>query len=179
MSTTDALHTQKQCWNCQQSVQAYAIQCPHCGAELGAVADIESSPYQHVPYSAQEERSPTQDYSIQSAPIPEAPYSSSFRESPQESLLPREDSWNSSSEEVGSYEEEQMWVQQEIKRDLKPLLLLLPGAVFFVFGLILLFFSHDGVFVLRWNSAFWPFYLLLSLPLLYFGWRALGAMEES
>lgn len=53
-----------------------------------------------------------------------------------------------------------------------PLLLLLPGTMFLMFGLVLLLFSHDGFLTLRWDASYWYVYALISLPLVYLGWRA-------
>lgn len=62
---------------------------------------------------------------------------------------------------------------KSFKEALYPLLCLLPGAVFFLFSLVLLLFSQQGVLTLRWSAAYWYVYLGASLPLLYLGWRLL------
>ena len=50
---------------------------------------------------------------------------------------------------------------------------LLPGLVFFLFSLLLAFFSSDGTLVLKWNSSIWYVYSIAALPLVYFGYRLL------
>ncbi len=67
--------------------------------------------------------------------------------------------------------------QELIKPDIAPWLLL-PGAVFFLFGLALYLFSQEGILTLRWNASYWSYYLVLSLPLLYFGWRQVPSQER-
>jgi hypothetical protein len=54
------------------------------------------------------------------------------------------------------------------------LLLLLPGVVFFLFGLTLLFFAEGGMLQLQWKADFAYFYFVGALPLLFFGWRNLN-----
>jgi hypothetical protein len=56
---------------------------------------------------------------------------------------------------------------------------LLSGAVFSLFGLVLFLFSNDDGFLrLKWNSAFWPFYLGLGAVLLILGFRAFNRLPE-
>jgi hypothetical protein len=57
-------------------------------------------------------------------------------------------------------------------------LFLLTGSFFLLFSFILYFFAKDGVFVLRWNAEYWYIYLLVALPLLFAGWKALHYFEE-
>ena len=50
---------------------------------------------------------------------------------------------------------------------------LLVGAALALFSLVLwLFADKTGHLNLRWNAQYWYIYLLLSLPLLYLGWKA-------
>lgn len=53
------------------------------------------------------------------------------------------------------------------------LFFLLPGAIFLLFSLLLVFFSADGVLTLQWSSRTWYLYFAASLPLFYFGYRLL------
>lgn len=68
---------------------------------------------------------------------------------------------------------------QKQPREFLPMLLMLPGAFFLLFGMILLLFSNDGTLTLEWNAHYWFFYLLLSVPLIYYGWRTLGRRKVS
>lgn len=52
------------------------------------------------------------------------------------------------------------------------------GAIFFLFGLILLLFSQGGGVSLTWKSDYWYVYFLLSLPMLWFGWKKLQMQDE-
>lgn len=52
------------------------------------------------------------------------------------------------------------------------LTLLLLGSTCALFSLILwLFSSPEGILTLRWNGNYWFVYLLVSLPMLYLGWK--------
>lgn len=62
---------------------------------------------------------------------------------------------------------------EPLKNEMISLLLLLPGVVFFLFGLALLFFAEGGVLHLKWKADFAYFYFIGSLPLLFLGWRLL------
>ena len=54
-----------------------------------------------------------------------------------------------------------------------PLLLLSIGCQLLTLGLLLLFFSKGGKLILQWNARTWFIYCLLSLPMLYAGWKFL------
>ncbi len=60
-----------------------------------------------------------------------------------------------------------------LKELILPLGSLLFGLVFFLFGMMLLFFSHEGYLTLRWSSDSWYLYMGMSLPLVFAGWRLL------
>ena len=59
------------------------------------------------------------------------------------------------------------------KSSLMATTLLLAGSVFFLFGLVLALFSHQGVLTLQWDGSIWYVYSALSVPLLIIGWRSL------
>jgi hypothetical protein len=59
------------------------------------------------------------------------------------------------------------------RAEILPMLLLIPGTFFLLFGLVLVLFSKEGLLTLHWNARYWFVYLLLSAPLIYFGWKAL------
>lgn len=53
------------------------------------------------------------------------------------------------------------------------LFFLLPGIIFLLFSLLLVFFSTDGILTFQWHSRTWYLYFITSLPLFYFGYRLL------
>lgn len=149
---------QKLCWNCEARVDFGVESCPSCGVYLSTSPLLEqaapdlvnnhSAPYQHV--VVEEESS-----------IPESPYQFEDADNSEEP---------SSSEEAGDEEEvgSDYW-----KAELVPMGLLFAGSIFSLFGLALLLFAEDGVLTLKWNGDYWYLYLLLGVPFLTFGWRAL------
>lgn len=52
-----------------------------------------------------------------------------------------------------------------------PLFLSLLGSTLFVLGLMQGFFSEQGVLRLEWNCNYWFAFCLVSLPLLYLGFK--------
>lgn len=153
-----AIPKKKLCWNCEGSVSLSEEICPYCGvsvvpASLEGVGHSLSPPYQ---MNAAQENT-----------IPRSPY------------LPDddEDKEDASKKTLVDIDESDVPVD-EFKNILLALLLLLSGSMFFLFGLTLVLFSHNNVFTLQWDSSFWFFYSLLSLPLLFFGWRALLKLDQ-
>lgn len=68
--------------------------------------------------------------------------------------------------------------QERMQQVLLPLLCLSFGSVFFIFGLVLLIFGHDGILTLQWNAERWYVFLLPATALLYFGWHGLPDILE-
>ena len=62
--------------------------------------------------------------------------------------------------------------------DLLPATLLAVGGMLLTLGLVLFFFSTDGVVTLEWNAKKWFVYCLASLPVLYMGIRQLRPKHE-
>ena len=67
-----------------------------------------------------------------------------------------------------------------LKRDLFPLLFLMMGSVFFLFGIVLLLFSQNGVLTLQWEQTDGFYFFLSALPFMAIGWmflQRLGSEE--
>lgn len=153
----------KLCWNCDGNVPISLDQCPYCGTDLTKKPDLqETTPSLQGPaylgHSFQR--------SLQEDSIPKSPYGN---------LAVSEEEWNQTleSEQIEAKEENEDGHPSKGKSEMIALLLLLPGVVFFLFGLILLLFSDNGVLTLQWNQSFAYFYFLGALPLLILGWKAL------
>ena len=65
------------------------------------------------------------------------------------------------------------------KGEFLPQLLLSVGGVLLTLGLLLFFFSDNGVLTLQWNAKKWFIYCLFSLPMIYFGLRKLQPQDSS
>ncbi|MEZ5315297.1 MAG: hypothetical protein R3E91_03685 [Chlamydiales bacterium] len=154
------------CWNCDGNVSLHLQQCPYCGVNLS-----------HPSENIEEERNPFQNFAnpFQSSistdqGIPPPPFANAFD---QESGITDEE-WNHSlSEKTHSSEHKEEPTSSTNRRELIALLLLLPGVVFFLFGIVLMIFSSEGVLTLQWRQNFGYFYFFGALPLIFFGWHRL------
>lgn len=157
-----AVPKKKLCWNCEGNVSRELDNCPYCGV------------YVHpLELEGESDWNPTYHPSSKTEEIP--------------SPLYRIDSKNSSNEEEAessdSIDEEERTLPlshllNKLKQDLFPLLFLLMGSGFFLFGIILLLFSQNGTFTLQWPSENGYYFFFVSIPLLFFGWKFLQALEE-
>jgi len=144
----------KLCWNCEGSVLRSASNCPFCGVYLHPEEEDTRSISKNLdpPYPNRE-----------TAKIPISPYA------------------NHKNNSIAEEEKEVANVavnKSGWKTVIAPLTFLLSGSVFFLFGFLMLLFSVDGWFTLQWNSDYWYIYLLISIPLLYFGWQTLENINE-
>lgn len=146
------------CWNCEGDVSHHISQCPFCGVDVtqppprdeNSVFKGFGSPFQRAPNHE----------------IPQPPYARGLSQD----VNVTDDEWNAAlNDEKPEAKEE---AAPSSKRHMIALLLLLPGVVFFLFGLALTLFSTDGILTLQWNQNVAYFYFLGSIPLLYLGWRA-------
>lgn len=150
----------KLCWNCEGNVSLKAETCPYCGVSVvGLSSDISPEtpipPYKLVNAS-------------QEAAIPLAPYAAVDEEASDKEV----------EEESNEAPVEDSTKEDDSKRVILVLALLLAGSLFFIFGFALFLFSDEGYLSLHWNAAYWFVYLLLSLPMLYLGFRFLNRLSE-
>ncbi len=68
---------------------------------------------------------------------------------------------------------------EEAKKNVFSLLLLSIGSHLFTLGWLMFFFAEKGRLTLEWKSRYWPLYVLLSLPPLYYGIRSLKSPLKS
>ncbi|MFN4173669.1 MAG: hypothetical protein ACK4HV_01000 [Parachlamydiaceae bacterium] len=61
--------------------------------------------------------------------------------------------------------------KQEQDGYLIPLVSLMAGAVFAIFGVIIYLFSQDGKLTLTWDSDWGLIFIALAIPLLFIGYR--------
>lgn len=150
---------QKMCWNCDGHVHVYELQCPYCGADLSEEEQSEEDLFEEVFEEEQDEQAHLNQEDLEED-LSRPPFHSLVQDEEEELL-----------------EEEEEVVKKEAKGDLEnplaSLLLLLPGTLFFLFGLALILFAQDGFLVFRFSAKYWFLYLVGSWPLLYFGWRSL------
>lgn len=155
---------QKLCHHCEGEVDLDVIVCPFCAADLR-----EEKPEQQRPAFSPLVSSVKQLHTEQSLYPP--PYTRSL-EAP--SLTPQLQEDNVAASNPP--QEEEVEKTSDIKPTLLGISLFTLGSHFFVLALMLFFFSSQGRLFLQWNAAFWPFYLVVSLPLLFFGYRAVDKL---
>lgn len=151
----------KLCWNCEGNVALQDETCPYCGVSLDVtpIAGTGGKDIHLIP-----------PYKLVSNPqdqmIPEAPY-------------PAQNPEPVTAEENTPPLPEAEETFNDINTIALPLSTLLLGAILVLFGLILFLFSDShGVFTLHWNGTYWYLYLIIGVPLLYFGWKTSGDMVE-
>jgi hypothetical protein len=157
----------KLCWNCDGSVHIHATKCPFCGTEL--VAEEAPPTQQTFQQTYQQPEPPPQPVSQEPPPPPYVQ-----RVQSQSYALPQQSSWQEQLPE----EESKPAPEPRARGDAMPLLMLLPGAFFFLFAMLLLLFSEDGLLTLSWQAKHWFVYFLVAMPLLYLGWRSLNRVTE-
>lgn len=150
------------CWNCEGNVSLSEETCPYCGVSV-IPASLDGTNHGLTP--------PYQMGAAKENLVPRSPYALNA-ETP--TVKAEEDVKEISTEEL----EDSDVPVDEFKNILLALLLLLAGSMFFLFGLTLALFSRNGVFTLQWDSSYWFLYSILSMPLLFFGWRALLKLDE-
>ncbi len=151
--TMNAIPKKKLCWNCEGNVARTATDnCPFCGVYLHATEEPEEDAW-NPPYRL------TTLNTKQDEEVPTPPYTSQQEEAPEANVGAQEKTISLPQDTV------------DIKKEILPLLCFLSASIFFVFGLILLLFSHQGVLTLQWNGSLWPLFLFGSGPLFFFGYK--------
>jgi hypothetical protein len=157
----------KLCWNCDGNVPLRAEHCPYCGVYIEQSDDTDDDDEQHEdddhapPYQVTASKKPS------AAPVP--PYATNLKK-PTKASQP--------TSKVDRNLKKQALPKEQLRRVVLPLILLICGSVFAFFGLVLLLFSDNGVFVLKWNGDHWPIYLIVGIVALAIGWRLVGAIDE-
>lgn len=168
------------CPYCEGSIPLQAQECKYCGSSLvkkarassayqteDSLASLYEPPYapakktfshgipeqEALTRSYAEEEENTDSLSIRPAPTRRIPKKAKQPSNDSEMLAEDEDEESS---QIGS------------------LLLLSLGGHLFTLAWLLFFFSDHGKLVLEWKSRYWFIYFLLSLPLLYKGWKKLS-----
>ena len=166
----------KLCWNCEGNVSRDAINCKYCGVYLHRDDDDEDDIYEEeeveeevkpalaIPALAAVSTGPTLVKPVSStAPIPRPPYI------PEGSGI---------SHENAAVLNENTYIVA-VRSVIAPLVLLSAGSIFVIFAFLLYFFSTNGVLQLKWSSDYWIYYLLASIPLLFFGWKFLSEQKDT
>ena len=146
---------QKLCHNCEGEIDIDVIVCPFCAADLR-----EEKPEQRFSSYVSSTQQMNQKQTTQSL----YPTSSTHREEPEEGP---EETLETSAAEILEEKKNTMFA---------PTILFTLGVQLFVFGLLMLLFSHKGTVILKWDARFWFFYVLGSIPFLIFGYKTLSKL---
>jgi hypothetical protein len=157
-----AVPKKKLCWNCEGNVSKQIDNCPYCGVYLHSMESEEENLW-NPSYRS----SPNDEEDV---PVP--PYQAS-------STGPESSSSTDDSLEQTDSIKIFSGLLDQIKKDILPVLLLMGGSLFFLFGTILfLFADQDGTLTLRWKADLWIYFLAISLPSIYFGWSFLQQIDN-
>ena len=63
--------------------------------------------------------------------------------------------------------------EEEEKGHILALTLLSVGGMFLTLSFLLFFFSEHGRVILEWKSRYWSLYMIIAVPLLYYGFKKL------
>lgn len=153
----------KLCPQCEGNIPMMAVHCPFCG-----FGQIDPS-YQNK--RGFEQATPSSLSSLYNPPYLAQSIGESRKEQDEEGEEIREqlDTPNQEIEEIE---------KNLAKKELIIILLLSVGGQFMMLGLILFFFSVDGVVTLQWKSKFWYFYCLFSIPFILLGLKSLKRFEQ-
>jgi hypothetical protein len=151
----------KLCWNCEGSASFNDENCPYCGVYLNPLSIGGNEEQENSLFAP--------PYRFSELEEPEVPVSPFADESDEISAINDKIAMN-----------EQVHHQaDDLKSILLPLVFLLSGSILFLFGTALALFSDHGTFILKWNSSYWFFYFMFSIPFLFFGWKALNQLPNS
>jgi len=143
----------KLCWNCEGRVSNQEENCPFCGVYINGTLHMQGGGHEDEDSDLSDE---TKAHAPLYTPMPEA-----ANKIPAEQVTQISQKANLTAKP--SY----------FGKEFLPLLLLITGTVFLFFSLVLVLFSHEGVFTLQWDATLWYVYLIISLPALLVGWRLL------
>ena len=137
-----------------------------------SLASLYKPPYTR-PSQEQKPEPSLSEFNFDSSPEPETPPPAAPRFPENKSSL------------LSAYEEEPLTsiqsqdeTSESKNKDIWPMLLLAIGGQLLTLALLLFFFSDNGVLTLQWNAKKWFVYALVSLPMIYFGLRALKPKDQ-
>jgi sporulation protein YlmC with PRC-barrel domain len=144
----------KLCWNCEGRVTLAQENCPYCGVYLSPTTEGDGKDANLIPpYKMAKDEE-----------VPASPYKGKAVET-------------ASAERVATVEDVVL-PKDDVRNLIVTMAMLIMGSGLFLFSIVLMFFSEDGSFELRWQSENWYIYLLLSLPMLFMGWRYLQQIKD-
>ena len=157
---------QKLCYNCEGEIDLEVIVCPYCAADLRE----EKPEQQYGAYNASSSVKSMNSHHTQTMQsLYPSPYSPKiFQQEAQE----EEPSLKNTDIHESFLPKDEPSEESE-KNMIGPTILFTLGAQLFLLGFMMVLFSHNGTFTLKWDARLWFLYLLASIPLLIFGYRSI------
>lgn len=153
-----AVPKKKLCWNCEGNVSANIDNCPYCAVYLHPSELEENASWNPSYRSSKKEEIPPPPYQIRVD-------GEQTQERTEEFL-----------EEGRFFNWHVLFAQ--LKRDIFPILFLMMGSIFFLFGIVLLLFSQNGTLTLQWQESHAFYFLLFAFPLIGFGWKFFQQLDN-
>jgi RNA polymerase subunit RPABC4/transcription elongation factor Spt4 len=149
---------QKLCQNCDGEVDLDVIFCPYCGSDLLEEKKV------NLAVEEVEKVAASKQGKIHYPP----PYTAS-------KTTPL--SFAKEEEEETAVEPPQQKSQIVPKSPFWAVLLVTLGAQALLLGVLLFIFSEGGAVHLRFDAKMWLFYVIFSMPMLYFGWKSVSQLD--
>jgi len=158
---------QKMCTSCDGRVPFEAILCPYCSTDLSRAPEMEVQKQDPLSRNQAIQDSLT---SLYTPPYNKSKKTDTPKAVPRESRMIPPAHHGGTAALPGTLPREE--TEDKVgKTILVSILTLSAGSIFFILGLLQIFFSEQGVLRLEWSTKYWFIYVLASLPMLYFGYR--------
>lgn len=165
---------QKMCSSCDGRIPLEALHCPYCATEQSNSAFEKSYLQQKAlqdsllsfyppPYSLKKNNNANQSEQNNSTVL--------LKSIKEPALEKKFISTPAAKASFPKVEEKTEMEYHEEKNGFWPILLLSVAANLLIVGMLQLLFSDEGYLRLEWNSHYWFFYCLASLPLFFLGYR--------
>ncbi len=141
---------QKMCPNCDGRVAYDATQCPYCFATLQVEGAAQGTLFKHQSLQDSLTNPYTPPYGVQTTE-PALEKKSTVKASDSTAIIGKEE----------ASDNKNFW----------PILFLSLAGNLFTLGVLQFFFSDQGIVKLEMNGTYWFLFILLSLPLFYFGFK--------
>ncbi len=160
----------KMCPSCDGSISMDAIFCPYCGSNV-----FEKN--ENLPDQKTEDDVKSLSYEETLSSLYPPPYKPKAIQTATSKYYEQDNDVEKDEDENQEKLEKESVSEANEKNALIPTALFWTGINILVFSILLLVFSQNGVLYLKWNAKFWFLYSLISIPLVYFGFKGLKQLD--
>ncbi|HEU64134.1 MAG: hypothetical protein KR126chlam4_00037 [Candidatus Anoxychlamydiales bacterium] len=160
----------KMCPSCDGSISMDAIFCPYCGSNV-----FEKN--EDLPDKKTEDDVKSLSYEETLSSLYPPPYKPKAIQTATSKYYEEENDVEKDEDENQEKLEKKNISEKNEKNALIPTALFWLGINILVFSVLLLVFSQNGVLYLKWNAKFWFLYSIISIPLVYFGFKGLKNLD--